>query len=255
MSDSPDGLPEWSEDELSLWKSAANDRPPAGAIGKTLRAVGVGGALATVTGTATTAAAGTSSAAKLGALGLLKWSGIVMLGGAAVVGGRVAYVHFGSTRPAPSALQAPNANPAPAAVPVPAVRPMQEPAAASPDDGKLDFAPEPRAKSVASQAPARASSERASQPDIGREIRSIDEARSALRRGDSAEALKAIDRYGAEHGKKGSLGMEATVLRIEALLRGGDRAQGVRLANSFLAKHPKSPYAPRIRALLQNERP
>jgi len=252
MSTSPERLPEWSAEERSLWDSARDDRPPAASMGKTLRAVGVGSALATAAGVAQGAATGTSAVAKSGgALGLLKWSGIVMLGGATAIGGAAAYRHSQSARPA--AVQPPSAN-LPRAEAARRAQPPQAPLVAAPDEIKA--APEPPTKSAVSPtqplpAPARASL----QPDIGQEIRSIDAARSALRRGDTAEALRALERYGAEHGKNGSLAMEATVLRIEALLRGGNRAEAMRLANSFLASHPKSPYAPRIRALVDGKQP
>jgi hypothetical protein len=252
MSNSPDGLPEWSAEERSLWDSARDDRPPAASMGATLRAVGVGSALVTAAGVAQGAAAGTSSIAQAGgALALLKWSGIVLLGGATAIGGAALYRHSQSAQPA--AVQPPSANPSRAAG---IAQPTQKRLSAAPDE--VAVAPEARTTSTALPAqplpaPVRASSEAASQPDIGQEIRSIDAARSALRRGDTAEALRALERYRADYGKNGSLGMEATVLRIEALLRGGNRAEGMRLANSFLASHPKSPYAPRIRALVDGK--
>jgi hypothetical protein len=46
------------------------------------------------------------------------------------------------------------------------------------------------------------------------------------------------------------LRVEATALRIEALLRSGKRARATSLANAFLARNPKSPYAARVRALI-----
>ena len=254
MSISPDGLPEWSAEERSLWDAARDDRPPAASMGATLRAVGIGGVLATTAGVAQGAATGTSAIAKSGgALGLLKWSGIAMLGGAATIGGAAVYRHSQNARPA--AEQAQSANPSRAEA-ARLAQPARAQLAAAPDKGEV--APEPRTTSAALPAqplpaPARASSGPALQPDIGQEIQSIDAARSALRRGDTAEALLALERYRAEHGRTGSLAMEATVLRIEALLRGGNRAEGMRLANSFLASHPKSPYAPRIRALVDGK--
>ena len=251
MSSSSDGLPEWSAEERSLWDSARNDRPPAASMRATLRAVGVSGAIVTAAGVAQGGAAAATSVAKSGgALGLLKWSGIAMLGGATALSGGALYRHSQSARP--TAVQARSENPSRETARL--TQAAQKPLASAPE--KVEVTSEPHATSAALPAPplpapVRASSAPASQPDIGQEIRSIDAARTALRRGDTDEALRAIEHYRAEYGKKGSLGMEATVLRIEALLRGGNRAEGVRLANSFLASHPKSPYAPRIRALLR----
>jgi hypothetical protein len=92
-----------------------------------------------------------------------------------------------------------------------------------------------------------------SQPDITREIAAIDDARTALRQGKAAEALAALDRYDAEFTRGGSLHLEATALRIEALIQRGDRARATSLASAFLTSHPKSPYAMRIRALIGSD--
>ena len=46
------------------------------------------------------------------------------------------------------------------------------------------------------------------------------------------------------------MGPEATVLRVEALVRAGDRSAAARVGNAFLAGNPQSPYATRIRSLL-----
>ena len=48
----------------------------------------------------------------------------------------------------------------------------------------------------------------------------------------------------------GALGPEATALRVEALLRAGDRTKGQALGEKFVAQHPNGPYATRIRSLL-----
>jgi hypothetical protein len=93
-----------------------------------------------------------------------------------------------------------------------------------------------------------------SQPDLTREIASIDAARVALRRGAASEALEALDRYDAEHTHAGSLKLEATALRIEALFSHGDRAPARALAHTFLTRHPKSPYAAAIRKLVASDR-
>jgi len=41
-------------------------------------------------------------------------------------------------------------------------------------------------------------------------------------------------------------------MRVEALLRKGDRAGARSLADRFLARNPSSPYAARIRSMLDN---
>ena len=76
-----------------------------------------------------------------------------------------------------------------------------------------------------------------------------------LRAGDAAGALAALDRYDAQFGKSGSLRVEATALRVEALVRAGQRKRAEALADAFLASHPNSPYATRIRALVESRPP
>jgi hypothetical protein len=232
MSDFPhEGLPEWSDEELALWKSARDDRPPGRSLAATLQAVGVGGAITTA---ATGAGAGVAAKAGIG-ITLFKWGAVVGLASAVAVGGGLM-----SRR-----SQAP-ANP-----PVPAATTKIE-AAPQPPPASTEAAPVMPAPATTARVSAARSSSPASQPDITREIQSIDRARALIREGRSKEALAALDRYAAEQGKGKSLGLEATVLRIEALVRQGDRARANALASSFLAAHPKSPYASRIRALLQN---
>jgi hypothetical protein len=45
---------------------------------------------------------------------------------------------------------------------------------------------------------------------------------------------------------------EASVVRIEALIARGDRAQAEQLGRSFLATHPESPLSVRVRAMLDS---
>ena len=78
----PDGLPEWSDEELALWKSAMDDRPPRRSLGATLQAVGVGGAITTA---ASGAGAGVVAKAGIG-LTLFKLGAVVGLASAVVVG-------------------------------------------------------------------------------------------------------------------------------------------------------------------------
>ncbi|MCW5834355.1 MAG: hypothetical protein KIS78_18290 [Labilithrix sp.] len=67
--------------------------------------------------------------------------------------------------------------------------------------------------------------------------------------GAAADAARALDGYDAEF-PRGTLRPEATVLRIRTRLALGERAEAERLADDFLARHPSSVHASRIRALL-----
>ena len=89
-------------------------------------------------------------------------------------------------------------------------------------------------------------------PSAG-EVTVLDRAREALRAGDSAGAMRALD----EHGKRfadGTLGEEAELLRIEALLERGERRAAAAEARRFLAAHPQSSHRARVRSLLRRAR-
>jgi hypothetical protein len=240
---SEDGLPEWTGEELAILRSADDDRPPARSLTATLAAVGTGGALASgaVAAKGASVAAGVSTAKWTTLFGVSKWVGLAMIGGVLVTGTVV--VARRSESPAPVAVVKKPV------VPVRREAPRETPAATP--------APEPPpapAVEAADPAAASAAGRRAvvhAQPDISLEIAALDEARTALRQGRAGDALAALDRYGAEYGKNGGLRVEATVLRIDALLRSGNRARATALANAFLARNPKSPYAARVRALLE----
>jgi hypothetical protein len=84
---------------------------------------------------------------------------------------------------------------------------------------------------------------------LGREIDLIDAARAALSRGDSRGALATLDAYARLY-PRGRLGMEAEVLRIDALERSGDTDGARRRAAAFLRHNPKSVLSARVRRLL-----
>jgi hypothetical protein len=252
MSDaSYDSLPEWTEEELAVLRSADDDRPPTRSLPATLAAVGVGGALAS----GAAAAKGASVAASVGSamttakwgtfVVIAKWAGALALSGAVVTGGVVLLKHSKGGNSAATASEG-------AQVPSPRA-PMYEKALTAPSPAlavpetpsPMDGAREPGPPNPLS----RRLSVR-SQPDISLEIAALDEARTALRAGRTTEALGALDRYDTAFARGGSLRVEATALRIEALLRAGSRARATSLAHAFLARNPKSPYAARVRALI-----
>lgn len=83
---------------------------------------------------------------------------------------------------------------------------------------------------------------------LAEEVAALHEARNAVAAGRSTAALAALDAYGKRF-PRGRLSLEAEVLRIEALSRGGSRAAAAARAKSFLAAYPNNPYAHRVRAL------
>jgi hypothetical protein len=81
------------------------------------------------------------------------------------------------------------------------------------------------------------------------ELELLKVAQSALGAGDTAGALKALDRY--DHALKGNKAMraEATLLRIETLSRAGQTSAAAALARRFIEQHPTSPLVDRARSL------
>ncbi len=84
---------------------------------------------------------------------------------------------------------------------------------------------------------------------LSEELALLDEARRELARGDATGALATLDRY-QQRFPRGTLALEAQVLRIDALWRRGDQASARQLAARFVEAHPSSPHSPRLRAMI-----
>ncbi|MCS6902525.1 MAG: outer membrane protein assembly factor BamD [Myxococcales bacterium] len=85
------------------------------------------------------------------------------------------------------------------------------------------------------------------------EARLVREADQALRRGDAGSALKTLEEL-RQRFPGGVLGQEREVLTIEALSRSGQGAQASARAEAFLVRNPASPFAERVRLLVQNKK-
>jgi len=81
------------------------------------------------------------------------------------------------------------------------------------------------------------------------ELALVSAARSALKRGDARSCMRAVDDYRARFGA-GTFAQEIEAIRIEALFRAGERARARAAAEQFLASNAASPYADRVRSLL-----
>jgi len=90
---------------------------------------------------------------------------------------------------------------------------------------------------------------REGEDDLGAQLALVDGARALLANGNARDALARLREYDARY-PAGALGPEAIALRVEALLRSGEQAKGRALGDKFVAQHPNSPYAARIRSLL-----
>jgi hypothetical protein len=198
------------------------------------------GAIATKAG----AAAGGSLAPKAGALGAVALAKWLVLGALGVTAAAVSvgYLrHAGRSTPSfhPSVVEVP----APTTTSPQAIAPA--PTAAAPFV-TTTAAPQPRATAPG---PARHGGGHATDDALGEQVTALDRARRALGDGDSAAALRQLDEYESRFAR-GALVEEAEVLRVEALLAANDRAAAARVGARFLAAHPSSPHADRVRALL-----
>jgi hypothetical protein len=81
--------------------------------------------------------------------------------------------------------------------------------------------------------------------DIREEIRLLDQARSAVRSGASARALRLLAKY-EQRFPRGQFRQEVQVLRMEALNQSGESDRAAVLAKKFLAEHPNSPHVERV---------
>lgn len=109
----------------------------------------------------------------------------------------------------------------------------------------------PRAREAsATQAPLPQAKAVEPSPSIADEIQALDEVRRALRVRDGHAARDALDRFARAH-PHAVLDQEATLLRVETLLLVGASDEARKIGERFLARHPKSPHARRVRRLLE----
>ena len=210
-------------------------------------------------GLGSTAAAAGSKAGTLAAGSALKWiAGGALAAAALATGAAVRFVGSGHPAVAPTANVPSSVAPAPPPAPVPAPPPHDDetaPTQASSTDRSV-------ARSItggpahARPPAASASASAVAGSDeywIREQLARIDEARGALRRGDTASALRALDAYDRLF-PDGALAQEATVVRVQTLLAAGDRAGAAVVERAFLAAHPASPYAARIRTMMTDSK-
>ncbi|HLK40335.1 MAG TPA: tetratricopeptide repeat protein [Polyangiaceae bacterium] len=236
---------------------------PAGAKERSLAAVAgtLGSALVTSQAAAGGAIAGAGSvagAAKAGSLTLLHVIAVTGLTGIGAVGSAVLLHHGdGAAAKAPVAVEAlrtarpksqmreePRVPP-----PRPSVEPVVEnPVEATPSEDAVR-AREPARGTVTVATGVGAAVVEAPPSPVRVEITMLDEARRALGAGEPARALSILDAYVTRF-PRGTMGPEATLVRIEALLKAGDRPAAERAADVLGASDPDNPYGARVRSLL-----
>jgi outer membrane protein assembly factor BamD (BamD/ComL family) len=106
------------------------------------------------------------------------------------------------------------------------------------------------APTTAPTAPATvAPTQTASAPTLAEELALVDSARTMLASGDYAGAIRFVNKYESRF-PRGAFTHEAEVVRIDAVVRSGQRAAAIAAAKRFVAAYPTSPHAPRMRALI-----
>ncbi|MES1177589.1 MAG: hypothetical protein ABUL62_24915 [Myxococcales bacterium] len=89
---------------------------------------------------------------------------------------------------------------------------------------------------------------------LSEQVQSLDRARVALGSGDAGTALSEIAHY-RKAWPQGVFLTEASVLEIEALASRGQRSLAAARAAAFVAAHPDSPQAERLRRLIPDPKP
>ena len=279
--------PDATQFERDLLESWSSEQPSAAARA---RALAIAGAAAGTLAAATAATAGASSsglgaaagvaapkAAGLGLMVTLKWG---FLFAVVAASGVASVVLLGKGRTdevaAPVAPVAHVASVAKgvAASPPPALPGTASPTATANANANANEAPglEPKTVSPADLPPAAAVPTATATTAVGpaprahaaagatgdsslsEEIAAFDKARGALDAGDADRALALVDAY-EKRFPAGTFVQEAEVLRVQALTRKGDAAGARRVGQRFLAAHPTSPHAARIRAILDASNP
>jgi hypothetical protein len=216
----------------------------------------VGGAGGAAAHGAVAGAGGIAGAAKVGSLTAIHFIAVTALTGVGAVAGamlvrdadRAAPSPVVQSAAAPSAVQARpqpyGMHPAAPSAVATAVATASEPVASAPPDSKKEL-PLPTSTPPAVSPPAVES-----MPiRVRAEVAALDEARHALARGEPARALSILDAYGARF-PHGVMAPEATLVRIEALLKAGDRPAAERAATTLAATDPDNPYLARVQSLL-----
>ena len=268
-----------TELEATLLHSADDDEPGADSLGRVGAALGLSaGAIATVSaGSALAAPAAVAGKAvalskPLTFASLAKWLAVGI--GAGMATGGAAQVASRALEPSPPAVVAPppvvtNARPvtthaAPrVAEPAPPALEPAPPSTTTATANTATFSTLPAASATEpapTAAPAHTGSASfdaaATNPGtgsppstLGDETRMLDGARHSLATDNAGAALAALDAYRTKW-PRGALRAEAALLRVDALLRLGNRPAAEREANALINAAPTSRYATRARALL-----
>jgi hypothetical protein len=265
-----------TDPEERLLRSARLDKPPASGKARTLASLGAAAAMTTAAST------GSATATVVGGVSVAKWLVVGALGGTVAVGavGELAPLLRDAPRRGPvSVVLPPSAAIAPTegkgalrALPIPRAAtevPREPPPADQPEDrdhrGEVSqtFAtasapavsrpqqlnPSPGALVPSGPAPELPTTKPAAAGSLADEVNALEEARHAFALGDMQSALRALDDYDRRFAGQ-RLGLEASMLRIEALVAQKQLDRARELGQELLAKDPHGAYAQRVRSLL-----
>lgn len=256
-----------SDLERRLFASMDDDAPPPAARARLLAALSTAAALS-ATENAAAATAASKGAHGVGWFVLAKWTTAGAAAAFVTVGTGVVLSNSGRAIPPAPVLTAPAVRSAATAAPHPAAlaptatlsedahdRSERESTAQARDrfnanapsahvrpSGPASEMEPPRSSPAVPNAPPPAS-------DLAREVAILDDVQKTLDGGDARGALRRLDLYAATFPAP-SLGPEATLLRVQALLASGDRSGAESLGRAFIARSPRSQHAERIQSLL-----
>jgi hypothetical protein len=215
--------------ERALLEAGRSYRSSGSARAKTLAALGVAGSATLLAGTAQAVPFATVAKVTLGKL----LAALSIVGAAAAV--PVGYFAWQRHHPAPSRVATPVVV---AANPIEQTPPQMQPGVRA-------------GAELSASHGLQSSSAHAARPPVtlAHELSSLDAARGLLARGDATGALARLDAYGRAY-PRGRLGLEAEVLRIDALDESGRSDAARARAQAFLQRHPHSVLAARVRTRL-----
>lgn len=227
-------------DMLASWQ---RNKPSSAARERTLAMVGLAAGTAVITSTATAGGSIAPKATGAAYLAIAKWLAI----GAVAIGSTAAAVAY--VRPTKPVEQrtievtTPQPRQAEALLPPASVEPTTTPVVSAETP-----------KSARSRAPVRGAEAPDGASKLREQVSLLDRARTALASGDTARSQRLVDEY-ASRFPDGAFAQEAEVLRIEALLKEGHGDGAASRGARFLADHPTSPHAARVRALVGGASP
>jgi hypothetical protein len=249
----PKRLTSASENNLErILLRAARVEAPSGAKERALLAVSAALAASSVTA-GVASASPVAASAKAASVAALKWMGVLSLTGASAVTGAVVLHRALASAPHASVAATVSSRGQPAEMRATATETVST--AATLPTARESLAPAPTHPASAAATATTRSSLRSTEPGaptastLPVELALLERARAAMGAGELTRALSLLDGYAIRY-PRGAMAPEAAVLRIETLVKTGDRPAATRFANAFLATAPHSPYAARIQSLL-----